>query len=199
MATINLAGRLGALFTPTINLDVATTTEAIRALRANFGQQFVEELRQGSYRISRGEVDLGLEHLPIALGDAPLTIEPVVAGAKNGGVGKVILGAALIAISFYAPIASTTLFTGVSGAAVTIGGTAFSLGLGAVLGGITQMLTPTPQANDYSSRERPEDRPSLLFNGAVNTLEQGGAVPLIYGKHRVGSVVINVGLKTEQA
>ena len=64
-------------------------------------------------------------------------------------------------------------------------------------GGIIQMLVPVPKTGDPS--ERPENKPSTYFDGAVNTMAQGHPVPLGYGKLMVGSAVISAGLTVEEA
>ena len=49
----------------------------------------------------------------------------------------------------------------------------------------------------FPDRAAPDDRPSFLFNGVTNNSQQGGPVPLVFGTHLVGSVVINAGLNAE--
>ena len=45
--------------------------------------------------------------------------------------------------------------------------------------------------------EQVENKPSYLFDGAVNTTRQGNAVPVGYGRLRVGSQVISAGLTAQ--
>lgn len=59
-------------------------------------------------------------------------------------------------------------------------------------------MAPALEVRDYSSWERPEERPGFQFNGPVNTAEQGQPVPIIVGRMRVGSVVISAGLAAKQ-
>jgi predicted phage tail protein len=73
----------------------------------------------------------------------------------------------------------------------------FGLGLAMFASGILQMLSPTPEIPDYSGREKPDSRPSYLFDGPVNTTEQGGPIPLIYGEVLVGSTIISTSLDVE--
>ncbi|MFO1083114.1 MAG: hypothetical protein U1E21_00990 [Reyranellaceae bacterium] len=85
-----------------------------------------------------------------------------------------------------------------------LGATAFSLplGLGAItygniagigaimaLSGISQLISPTPQVSPAYSQERPEARTSFIYSGPVNTAEQGGPIPIVYGRMRVGSTL----------
>jgi len=117
-----------------------------------------------------------------------IKIIPAIGG--SGSLGKIVLGAALIAASFYFPGTAGALSGFLSSAASSIG---FSL----VLGGVTGMLFK-PNTVKSTSSERPNNRPSYAFNGAINTVGQGNPVPLAYGRLRVGSQVISAGLRVEQ-
>lgn len=61
-----------------------------------------------------------------------------------------------------------------------------------MLGGVSQMLTPTPETPE----EDPEN--SFAFNSPVNTSRAGLVIPLIYGERLVGSAVISAGITTER-
>ena len=70
---------------------------------------------------------------------------------------------------------------------------------GLALAGAAYALTAIPAVGDYAEREAPDDKPSYLFNGALNTHQQGGVVPLIFGGPiRVGSTVVSAGISTER-
>lgn len=207
---VHLHGALGDRFGSQFRLDVSTAPEAVRALSVQL-QGFREFVADHSFRVVRGDLAIGFElgedDLSFRLGRADLHIVPVLAGSGRNGVGKIILGAVIIAAAFYfAPAVvgalgptqglGTAAFT-VAGSAVTYGNIAM-VGAAIALGGISQALSPQPKVGDYSGRESPDERPSFLFNGAVNTSEQGGPVPLIYGRFRVGSQVVSAGLEVEQ-
>ncbi len=54
-----------------------------------------------------------------------------------------------------------------------------------------------PSIGDYGDRDHPEERASYLFNGPVNTREQGGVVPVVYGGPiEVGSYTISAGVSS---
>ena len=55
---------------------------------------------------------------------------------------------------------------------------------------------PDAQASEPS--ERPENKPSYSFNGAVNTTAQGHPVPVGYGRLVVGSAVISAGIDVDE-
>ena len=63
--------------------------------------------------------------------------------------------------------------------------------------GISQLLTPSLKLSNFSQFERPDQRPSFIFAGPVNVAHQGAVVPLVYGRMRVGSVVVSSGLAPE--
>ena len=68
------------------------------------------------------------------------------------------------------------------------------VGTSLVIAGASQMLTPTPP----TPPEAPENKPSYVFNGAVNTTAQGYPVPIGYGRMIVGSAVISAGIVAEE-
>lgn len=61
---------------------------------------------------------------------------------------------------------------------------------------VAMALAPAP--NTAGGQERAEERPSFLYNGPVNVIEQGYAVPIVYGIHTTGSVVISAGVQVEE-
>ena len=54
-----------------------------------------------------------------------------------------------------------------------------------------------PEVSDYDDREA-EGRRSYLFNAPVNVAAQGGVVPLIFGRMRVGSTLVSAGITSER-
>jgi len=95
-----------------------------------------------------------------------------------GAIGKVLLGAFVAVVGFFTPFAAVLV----------------PLGLSLALAGIAQMLTPRIQT--AATPEKPENEPSFAFDGAVNTMGQGGPVPLGYGRMLVGCQVVSVGFST---
>lgn len=196
MREVRLYGELGRRYGRTHRYDVRTPAEAVRALCANFPgfERAVIDIAPayrvwaGAERIARAE-DL---RLPSGAREV-IRIAPVIGGAGNGGLGKVVLGAALIVASFYLPV--TPLFT-LGQFAPSMASIAFSVGFSMVLGGITQMLSPSPEM-DAGSGERPDNKPSYAFNGAVNTSAQGQAVAIGYGRMIVGSATISAGINAD--
>ena len=200
MKTIILLGELGKRFGTRHRLDVRSPAEAVRALCANFSDfhGFVSSSheRNVGYRVLNMRSDVPAEELHYPAGQT-ITIAPVIAGAGGGGIGTILLGAVIIGAAFLtggASIAATGFLAG--GITTTFwGGIAFNIGAALVLGGVSQLLSPTPKANDP---QETSNNPSYTFNGAVNTTAQGNPVPVGYGRMIVGSAVISAGLVAEQ-
>ena len=200
---VYLDGRLKARFPGgPFSLSVTSVQEIVRALAANF-PGFRQELAKGAYRIVVGsrkkgeEIGEDLLTFGLAAGKA-VHIIPTVTGRKRAGLGKTILGVALIAVAAvatggFAAGAGAGLFgTGLSWGTVGLMGAALTFG------GIAQLLTPSPKTPNMSGYERPEDRPSFLLGGQVNTTLQGNPIPIVGGRMLVGSLVISAGIYTEK-
>lgn len=197
MKTVILNGELGKLFGKRHRLDVNTAGEAVRALVANFPaiEKYLMETKGVGYRIKLHKsplMDANELHQPV--GGDTITITPVVAGAGRG-IGQILLGAALIVASFYIP-GLPMMFGVANTTAIAIGNAVFYAGVSLALGGVAQMLAPSPKTGD--PRERPENTPSYVFNGPVNTTAQGQPVPVGYGRLIVGGAVISAGITTEE-
>lgn len=192
MMLIMLYGALGRQFGKVHRYSVRSPREAIKAMCVTLPgfRKAVQE--GGSYRVLVGgkqTLDLHETAYPISHKES-LRIVPVVYGAN--GLGKILVGAALIGVSLAFP----------EFGAFSVGGFDFSvsqiagkIGMSLVLGGVSQMLFAPPKP---TSVEKPNNRPSFAFDGAVNTSAQGNPVPVCYGRLIVGSQVISAGLSTEQ-
>jgi predicted phage tail protein len=177
---------------------VRTPAEAVRFLLANF-PDLHGVLSEGQYRVTVGRNQLELAdhpehlHFPVA-SQEPIRIIPVIAGAE--GVGQILAGVALVAFSLlFAPGAALAsgLFT-LGPQAVSIG---VGIGASLILGGVAQMLTPTPTIQQGSDGDN-DPRKSYSFSGIQNVSRQGVPVPVIYGEVFTGSIVVSAGINTEE-
>jgi predicted phage tail protein len=190
---IRLYGDLGRRFGRVHHYAVSSVGEALRALMANFDDFERTFVGDGAhYRVWTGGARLHeAEDVNLPTGGREIIrIAPVIAGAKKGGLGSILLGVALIAAAVFMPAA----IAGIGFFGTTVGGLMGSIGLSLVLGGVAQMLAPQPK-NEAGSQES-KNSPSYVFNGAVNTTAQGQPVPVGYGRLIVGSAVISAGLST---
>ena len=192
--TIYLYGELAEKYGKSHTLFVHSVAEAVRALKANF-PGFYDTIRNGRFHILRGKDlvqcrDVSEKELTILFPAEDFHFLPIVEGGKSE-FWTIVAGIALIAISYYIPPAWA--IGGASLAGVTAGA-----GIALVIGGVAQLLTPAPKVSSYADREHPDQRASLIFNGPVNRIEQGGPVPLVYGEMLTGSVVMAGAVDVEQ-
>lgn len=68
------------------------------------------------------------------------------------------------------------------------------MGASMLLGGVAQMLTPTPKMNGAGNSV--EKKSSTAFGNVQNMVAQGQPVPLAYGRIRCGSMIISQGVET---
>jgi hypothetical protein len=74
--------------------------------------------------------------------------------------------------------------------ALTLWGTmAATAAASLAIGGITQMLTPTPNFNNNAEGD---SRGSNLFGGNASAISQGGAVGLVYGRALVTPMPVSI-------
>lgn len=190
---IKLYGHL-AKFVGRRNLtaDVNSAGEAVRFLLANW-PGLEAHMVKNQYRVHTAGEDLELEQINNPAGKE-IRIVPVIAGA--GAVGRILAGVALVALA----IAFAPLGAGFLGAGLNAGGSSFVLGAGAsaalgsvgtalVLGGIAELIAPTPK----TGKDENDPRKSFSFSGVQNTSRVGVPVPIVYGETLVGSVVISAG------
>ena len=203
---VYLYGAPGKMFGRHFRLDVSSPAEAVRALMT-LRPGLREAIRLGNWRVIVGpphvKNTIEIHTVGMTLGHLPIHLVPSTGAAGDDGVGKIAAGVVLIGASiatagiaagfaggFFAAMSATT-FAGVSMANVAV------LGASMVLGGVASMLAQPPQTLPGQQPEMAtpvEDKPSFMFNGVVNNSMQGGPVPLVFGTHLVGSIVVSAGL-----
>ena len=180
-----------------LKADVSNAAEAVQFLVVNW-PELERHMHDQYYRVEVAGTDLHVDELHYPAGADDIKIVPCVAGA-GGGWGKVILGAALIGLAFAMP-GSTTLMAGLKGGAVEFAKVgmltkaAFYVGTGLVLGGVAQLLTPTPKTPEFE--EDPQN--SFYFSGVVNSARPGTPVPVCYGEVLTGSTTISSSVDVNQ-
>jgi predicted phage tail protein len=206
LRTIRIYGALARFLKRRVfRADVANAAEAVRFLLANFPQleqhmadQYYE-VRVGSRALQLGDDPAEL-HAPTGSKEV-ISIIPVMAGAGSSG-GQVLAGIGLIAAAIITGgIASAGVALGGFMGIGTVGTVVAGIGASLALGGIAQMLTPTPELNSGSSYGQDSDtdpRRSYSFSGVQNVSRQGIPVPIVYGEIIVGSIVISAGTSTEK-
>ena len=188
LSKIRIYGKLAKFLKRRVfHAEVSSAAEAVRFLVTNF-PQLEAHMSQQHYKVTVGSYDITLDELHHPAGQQEIRIVPMLSGA--GATGRIIAGVALVA----AAIAIPGLGLGLAGATVTQVGL---IGGALILGGIAQLLTPTPQAPSGPDSEK-DPRKSYSFSGIQQTSRQGVPVPVVYGETIVGSAVISAGIDTVQ-
>ena len=183
-------------------IQVDSLAKAVSFLVNNF-PQIEKYMNPQYYQVKVGNYAVDKEEIHHPIGQEDIHIVPVIAGAGRGGLGKVLLGAALIAgafiinpalsFSFKSGVTGFGTLSGVSGA---ITKAAVYLGGALVLQGVSEMLFPLPKPKEFKSEEDPQL--SFSFSGTQNTSRAGTPVPIVYGEIVTGSVVISGAIDTQQ-
>ena len=189
---IKLYGELAKfLGQKTFEAEVSNAAQAMRFLVVNF-PQLEKHMMERYYKVSVGNWELTEEELTYPNGEEDIKIIPVVGGAGRG-VGRFLLGAAMIGAAFIPGLQGISIGT-FGGTPIAVSQIVGTIGASLALQGIAQMLTPVP---DIPEREQ-DPRLSFNFSGIQNTSRAGVAVPVIYGQVLTGSVVISAGIETAQ-
>lgn len=174
MIAVRLHGPLGEKYGAEHRFDVRSPREALLALDANyrgFRRDFI------SYKHYALIVDGDWVPPEAANGDpasVPVSREVDIVPFVEGRVFAIV------------PLLAAVGITGLAGQ--IIGG----LILTALMLGITYLLSPKPKKK--AAEDSKKDN-SYIFSGPENVTEQGAAVPIVYGKVHVGSVVVSAGLE----
>ena len=215
-ARVRLHGRLATKFGKEFNLGATTPARAIGSLII-LKPGFREELAKGQYRIIRGPLKNGMPlseqglHLRLPPnGEFHIVPAAKGAGGGSGGVGKMIIGAALIAVAIWTmqpeiavldelgatvgAVAGTgglgaTAFGGLvtAGQLAFAGGALFLAGAMSVIAPQQKLLGP----NDPLNR-------NWTLTGQMNVNTQGAVIPVVVGDTMTGSVVISVGYSADE-
>lgn len=188
--------------------DVASAAETVRFLLANF-PAIRQHMADQYYKVYIGDWNIGTDELHSPAGQQEIKIVPVVGGAGGSvgrTIGQIVLGVALIAASIFIPGATAVFGTTFGKISLGIG----LLGGALVLGGVAQLLTPTPQLGATAtagafgggfasgSDSAKDPRKSYSFSGIQNVSRQGLAIPLVYGETVVGSIVASAGIDVDR-
>lgn len=202
MITVNLHGKLGKELGETWELDVSSVAEALHAIDVNtkrLRHWLINYKDEYEYEILVDKNNLFTENKDIKnieeiknsefclnIKDKIQTIDivPYIVGS-GGGFGKIFVGAALIvgaiALAVFTPFVLPAIAVGLAG-------------LGLVAAGTSQLLSKPPpsipftaqQVNPIMGEGEAGGPTSYLFNGPVNTVGEGGPVPIGYGELIVG-------------
>ena len=180
-------------------VEVNSVGQAVSFLLNNF-PKLEKYMSPKYYQVKVGNYDINKDEIHYPVGREDIHFVPAITGAGRG-FGRILLGAALIGAAFFMPAGSgLSLMQGIKlGSLANVGlltkGIAY-VGASLVLSGVSELLFPLPQPQDFNSEEDP--RLSFSFSGLQNTSRAGTPVPIVYGEIVTGSVVISAGIDTNQ-
>ena len=176
-------------------VEVTTVGKAVSFLIHNF-PGIEGFMSPNYYQVKVGNFDIDKHEIHYPIGKEDIHFVPVIKGAKKG-IGKFLLGATMIGLAIAFPGASLgfggfTKVAGFSAFQATIG----NIGIALALSGVSDMLFPLPQPQEFNSEADPQL--SFSFSGLQNTSRAGTPVPIVYGEIFTGSVVISAAVDTNQ-
>jgi predicted phage tail protein len=186
MISVFLEGELGDLFVNKIDLAIESVAELIRALKANFSN-FLDYLQDAENRGVRYKIIIGHESItndkidklscPISRKVRNIRIVPILAGSGENWwmwVGA----AAMFALAIFAP--AGFIIWGTKG--VLAPSTTILLGTVLLFAGISSLFKPAKPEADPTSQ---------TIGGLQNNTQEGGRVPVVYGKIQTSMYVIS--------
>ena len=194
LVSVVLHGKLKTFSPVPMRINAETAQQVVSFLLRTF-KGMRQAIKRGHYRFSLtsdGHSRLLSEdsRFDVSLPEGVDTIHLV---PVEGVYGKKFLG--VIAGILLIATGIVLVATGVGG---VLGATLINIGIGVTLGGIAQLLTPTPKIGDLQQGDNPADRQSTLFTGATNRVGKGVGVPVTYGRFYCGSNVISQSITTEE-
>jgi predicted phage tail protein len=213
---LHLYGEMADIYGPEHDVCAATIGEAIRIVDCNH-PGFNIYLRRRQFHLARGTGRITYSEDEITLGDSTVVevlphqytvpqsngdwhLIPAMQGSKSRSlktVFSVVVGGALLATGVggaafgafgaapSATFATSTGFLGLSYGSVAL------LGASLFLGGINQLLAPSPTT---STEERTPT--SFGFDGPSEIEDEGGAIPIIIGEVITGPVRVAASITT---
>ena len=175
-----------------LKADVKTAADAIKCLIGN-NPEVEPHMNSKYYKVIVEDKPITIEELHYPAGTAPIKIIPVVTGEGGRGLGQILLGVALIGLSFSGAIFANPV--NLVGNTIGVGAKAtLYVGAGLLLNGVSSMLMPTPTVDN--SEADPEN--SFAFSSPINVSRAGIPIPLIYGRRVVGSAVVSASIDIEE-
>jgi len=209
--TVRLLGDLGQRYGVEHKYtNLRTPAEAIKLLCINHPElqrELITAHEHGiGYRVIQADTDLDYPDLGLPIGQHDLIVAPVIAGSGGGGVGRILIGAALVAGAFFTGGATIGLL-GLA-APVAVSTAIGAIGASLILGGVSQLLSPQPTignlgsnrlgSGDSLSTDGPQSvtrgtdgRQSYAYTGAANTVGVGATIPVAYGEVLIGSQLLS--------
>lgn len=179
MKKIVFYGILGEKFGKEFVLDVATASEAVRALSKQI-KGLEDFVKMNNFIVWADEENLNTDTVNMLFDAEVFKFSLDIDGAGgSGGLLGIIAGVALVAVGF---VVGGPLGAGLMLAGVVAG-----------IMGASSMLMPIAYPDTLDEEG---NRASYSFGGAVTTTAQGNVIPVSYGECMGGGFVLSAGLKT---
>ena len=182
LRTVKLLGPAGRKFGREFRIAVKSPAEAFRALCVlcpGLRAWVLKQHEKGvAWRVITDQ-SIGEDELQVETGVDTIVFAPLLRGAgggDSGGFFQIILGVALVA-------ASLLITFGTVGGGLGLG----LLGASLIVGGVAQLITPTPEipGQRKTGQQTDEALESNLFTRNSSNSGQGEVVPVLYGRRRI--------------
>jgi len=198
---VKLLGELGRKFGRSYEFMALNPKEIISALSNQldgFKEYLANAHTNGIFFKLVTTTPEGIDYNECMMSCDDLVIAPVITGAGGSGgstLGKILVGVALIGLAFVPGIGTAIIANTTATGMITGGSILFSLGAALGLGGIADLLTPTPKKPKDN-----ETQSSYLFDRAAELTTQGMPIPLLYGEFLATSpLIVSSAISTEAA
>jgi len=186
MKTIKLYGEIAENYKAEWHLDVETPSEALRAINSNrpgflaecdernYVAILIDEENPDKSRQVTDENGIDVWH------DEVLILIPRIDGEITGAIVAGITAGAI------------------SGTAAVVVAFVVNIAIAIAISAIASLISGTPKGFGATTTEKPQNKPSYLLNGVVNTAKQGHRIPVLYGGPLlVGSMVLSSRVNTK--
>lgn len=193
LKTMRLKGLMAKKFGRVHQFHVSDLRELLRAMCSQVPgfKKYVSNAHLSGVRFAffSGKENIGIQEFDMCSSESEFEMEPVLEGAKRGGMLQIVIGAVALVAAYFTAGASFTVL-GVTASSVTTALT--GLGISMMLGGVVQMLTPQPKYSPGASSST-DNKPNYAFGAPVNTVAMGYPVPVLYGQREIGGAIISAG------
>jgi predicted phage tail protein len=202
MTKIFLHGLLAKEFGSSFEMEISRVKDVIKAINANFDdfQNRINQLASEGLHyiiIADNKKIQDLNELEIKNIFKVIEIVPLIVGSGIVAIGTaVITGIASIGGAAAVTAATAFLATGLGAfTAALVGG----LVLSAITIGLQMLLAPKPEKPEAIKSATSAVKESYSFSNKANITSQGSAVPIGYGRLKVGSQVVQYTVKSYQS
>jgi len=184
--TLHLSGDLAAKHGSTFTWP-ATRIDLLLSGVGTTNPELITDIRNGSFYVTVGEnviEDIYELAMPFSDSELDIYLHHAIEGEISDKFGKIVIGAALIGAAVWTGGMSFAYASQVSTGLLQVG-TAYTAQ------GVISMFTNIPQ-NDS------EEADQSVFGSALNSSTEGGCVPVIFGKTRVQSTVVDLDISADE-